>query len=252
MMTSLDIEYGPGGRADLRLPGGTLSIRGISGPTPGETDGVVFLSQVHGSLILQDPSGGEEADGLVVSGGRLSPGLRVADCLPVFILGSGYRAAFHAGWRGLASGIAGRMIGMLPAAPDWVLLGPCICGDCYEVGPDVRRAVLKGLPEEGHPPGRLDLARAAIDGMLDAGLAPCTRIFRVRECTRCRGDLFHSHRADGTRARNLVWLTDTGARGEVALDSGACNIPLPGDPCTHNGYSCCTYNCLLSPIRRDQ
>lgn len=199
-------RFGPGGRADVALPGGTVSIRGICGASPGETSRVVFLRQVHSAAILKDPSGGEEADGMIMGPGSPVPGLRVADCLPVMLAGDGYTAAFHAGWRGLAAGIAGAMIRALPKPPLWVFMGPCICPECYGVGPDVRESVLRGLPQRGHPPGGLDLSLAAMDGMLAAGLPDGTAVHRVNECTRCRRDLFHSHRADGTARRNMVWL----------------------------------------------
>ena len=98
------------------------------------------------------------------------------------------------------------MIQALPAPPFWVFMGPCICPDGYEVGSDVRDSVLRGLPRSGHPPGGMNLSRAALDGMLAAGLPAGTAVHRVEECTKCRNDLFHSHRADGTTLRNLVWL----------------------------------------------
>ena len=98
-------------------------------------------------------------------------------------------------------------VNTLPAPPLWVLMGPCICPECYEVGSDVRNSVLRGLPRRGHPPGGLNLSLAALDGMLAAGLPVGTAVHRVTECTRCRSDLFHSHRADGTSLRNLVWLS---------------------------------------------
>jgi len=227
--TDLEIAYGPGGLADILLPGGRVSIRGLCGTARSGTDGVVFLRQVHGAVILADPAGGEEADGMILTDDRRAPGLRVADCLPVLILGKGYRAAFHAGWRGLAAEIPRRMTERLPAPPDWVVLGPCICPDCYRVGADVRLAVLDGLPPEGHPPGGLDLAKAALDGMLAAGLPAETPVLRVPECTRCRGDLFHSFRADGTTGRNLVWLTPLGGGDEVAPDPGGGHIPTSGN-----------------------
>ena len=208
-MQDLVNQIGPGGRADVSLPGGTVSIRGTCGVSPGETDRVTFLRQVHGAVILTDPSGGEEADGMIMGPGSPMPGLRVADCLPVMLAGEGYTAGFHAGWRGLAAGIAGAMIRAIPSPPHWVFMGPCICPVCYSVGSTVREAVLNGLPRHGHPSGGLDLSLATLDGMLASGLPEGTAIHRIAECTRCRRDLFHSYRADGTTLRNLVWLASS-------------------------------------------
>ena len=117
-----------------------------------------------------------------------------------------YTAAFHAGWRGLAAGIAYRMIKELPNEPDFIVLGNCICRDCYQVGSDVREKVLHDLPEQFHPPGRLDLKKAALDQMAAAGLSEDCTIFDIPECTFCRKDLFFSFRAEGTDLRNITWM----------------------------------------------
>lgn len=203
----LRLDYRAGGAADAALPPVSYHVRGLSGPVPGETEDVVFLEQVHGSSVVFDPAGGEEADGMIIPRVRgKSPGIVTADCLPVFLASSLFLAAFHAGWRGIAAGITERMMDEFPGHPEMVVLGNCICPECYRVGEDVRRKVI-GTSEEGHPPGRIDLKRAVLRRMLLSGLPESTMVLGIPECTMCRKDLFFSYRRDETTGRNLQWLS---------------------------------------------
>lgn len=205
-MTDLEPEYSAAGRADVELPGAVFHVRGTAGPSRGELDNVVFLNQFHGTGILTDPAGTEEGDGMILTGRGRYPGIRTADCLPVFFWSRTFAAALHAGWRGIAEGIAGRMLRRLPAVPDFVLLGNCICAECYSVGEDVRIRVAGPVRASCHPPGRIDLKLAIHDQLEEAGLPPDTVVFSMPECTCCSGDMFHSYRRDGTGKRNLQWL----------------------------------------------
>lgn len=205
-MTDLEPECSAAGRAVVELPGAVFHVRGTAGPSSGELDNVVFLNQVHGAVILKDPAGSEEGDGMILTGRGRSPGIRTADCLPVFFWSRTFAAALHAGWRGIAEGIAGRMLRRLPEVPDFVLLGNCICPDCYTVGDDVRSRVAGASRAPCHPPGRLDLKLAIRDRLEEAGLSPDTVVFNMPECTCCSTKMFHSYRRDGTEERNLQWL----------------------------------------------
>ncbi|MBD3369203.1 hypothetical protein GF402_02440 [Candidatus Fermentibacteria bacterium] len=166
----------------------------------------VRLSQVHGNRIELYPRGGEEADGMVVRRGERTPCLSVADCLPLFLVSDRYLVAVHAGWRGLAAGVAEAALWALPEPARICVLGPCICGKCYPVGDDVRRAVLTGQDTERHPPGRVDLKLSALGRLEAAGLADGCEVLRVNDCTRCGSPQLCSHRAGDRSGRNLVWL----------------------------------------------
>lgn len=190
----------------MELPGAVYRIFGISGADASDCEGVVFLSQIHGSGILFDPAMWAEGDGMIIPEGGRCPGIRTADCLPVFLASAGFSAGFHAGWRGLAAGIAGEMLRLYPEPPEIVVLGNCICTDCYTVGDDVERSVARSSGYHGNPPGRLDLRNSAISQMEAAGLPEETIVYSFPECTMCREDLFHSFRRDGTAGRNLQWL----------------------------------------------
>ena len=82
-----------------------------------------------------------EADGQVTSRAGVALGMFAADCLPVLMTDAqaGVIGAAHCGRKGLQRGIIGATIDAMVAkgaAPERIAatLGPCICGDCYEVG----------------------------------------------------------------------------------------------------------------------
>jgi YfiH family protein len=173
--------------------------------TPGPP---VWVRQVHSARCI--PAGGVlgclgEADALVTN----SPGcyltIGTADCVPVLLADERLRAvaAVHAGWRGTVQAIAPAAVRSLGeqfgSRPEDLLaaIGPGICENCYEVGPEV--AVQFG--RSGRI--RLDLADVNRRQLIEAGLDP-TRIFSGAPCTACRPDEFHSWRRDRVRTGRMV------------------------------------------------
>lgn len=179
----------------------------------------VHAHQVHGATVRFHEGGepglhlAEACDGHATTTAGVLLAVTTADCVPVFLVDPERRAValLHAGWRGAAAGIleAGvdllaRKVGSHPG--DLHLhLGPSICGSCYEVGPEVFRAL--GLPDPGGPTP-LDLRRALARRAAVRGI-PSARISLSGHCTLCgAGDLF-SHRG-GDRGRQVGFL---GIRG---------------------------------------
>jgi copper oxidase (laccase) domain-containing protein len=82
-----------------------------------------------------------------------------------------------------------------------VHLGPAICGDCYEVGPEVFKALDLPVPGEPRP---LDLrgiiATRAVRGGVCEG-----RLSVSSFCTLCRKSPFYSHRG-GDEGRQVAFL----------------------------------------------
>lgn len=112
---------------------------------PGEP---AWLKQVHGRrcVDLADAVAGEEADGGYTDGPGRVCAILTADCLPLFICDpSGSRVGlFHVGWKGLAAGIVEQALSCFdndPGVHCW--LGPAIGPDAFEVGPEVRDALLQ-------------------------------------------------------------------------------------------------------------
>ncbi|MGH7122381.1 MAG: peptidoglycan editing factor PgeF [Acetobacteraceae bacterium] len=115
---------------------------------------LVGLRQVHGRAVQNVtkpwPPGREPtADAIVTNQPGLALGIVTADCAPVLLadIRAGVIGAAHAGWRGALIGVLEATIGAmqaLGAVPERVraVIGPAIRQASYEVGPDLREAVL--------------------------------------------------------------------------------------------------------------
>ena len=119
-----------------------------------EPDRLLGLTQEHGHDVVAvteawAAGAGPRADAMVTDRPGFALGIITADCAPVLFADpeAGVVGAAHAGWRGAVSGVIeatiAAMVG-LGANADKIAaaVGPCI-GQCsYEVGPDLRDAVL--------------------------------------------------------------------------------------------------------------
>lgn len=110
--------------------------------------GVARMKQVHGRQVLRvsGPGMAGEADALVTDTPGLLLAVRVADCVPILVVGQRGVAAIHAGWRGLALGVIAAALDALGPARAAVV-GPCISGEAYEVGDEV----IAGIEAAGVP-----------------------------------------------------------------------------------------------------
>lgn len=191
-------------------------LAGAAGLAP---DNVVWMEQIHGATVtaVDGPRPGPvpASDGLVTATPGVAVAVLVADCVPVLLADAtaGVVGAVHAGRVGAAAGVLPRALerfaglGGDPARTD-VLLGPAICGACYEVPADMQAAVELRLPGSAvrtrrGTPG-LDL-RAGLARQL-AGLGVGSTVTDPR-CTAEDRELF-SHRRDGTTGRQaaLAWI----------------------------------------------
>lgn len=113
-----------------------------------------------------------EADAQVTTRSGVALGMFAADCLPVLLADSqaGVIAAAHCGRRGLQRGVIAATIDLMKskgAHPESIVatLGPCICGDCYEVGEDIADEF------DAQFPGTYTLSRFGKPGIDIAGAA---------------------------------------------------------------------------------
>jgi YfiH family protein len=152
--------------------------------------------QVHGTRVVVDGQGIEEADGQVTSAPGVAAMVLVADCLPVALAGPERVGVVHAGWRGLASGVVEAGVSAVGAVA--AAIGPGIGPCCYEVGDDVRAVF--GTSER-----TLDLKAIARARLEAAGVR---EVFDCGLCTSCDAERFFSHRRDrGVTGRQagLAW-----------------------------------------------
>lgn len=205
-----------------------IGISGKHGKPDCVPENAILLDQVHSNRIVFDPHGGESADGMVFArGSRAVPCLKVADCLPVFAVWDGFTGAAHAGWRGLADGIIENLLKAVDRPLRYLVLGPCICGECYRVGESVRRRVCAGDPaaEDGHPSGRVDLRASA----LRRARHIAGNEFKLINIDKCTLELtsFYSYRANGTEERNFLWLAETRPGEHIRQPYNRCDCYSP-------------------------
>jgi polyphenol oxidase len=177
-----------------------------------------WLSQVHGVRVadLDAPGPRGPADAaLTRAAGRICA-ILTADCLPVLLAArSGAAvAAAHAGWRGLAAGVIEATVRALAVPPAELIawLGPAIGPRHFEIGAEVREALLRGDPGaetsfEVNSRGRFmaDLTALARRRLAALGVAG---IYGGAECTYSQADRYFSHRREGQcgRQATLIWL----------------------------------------------
>ncbi|GGS38364.1 laccase domain protein [Actinokineospora fastidiosa] len=180
---------------------------------------VVWMEQVHGRTVavVDGPQGEpvEATDALVTAEPRLALVALVADCVPVLLADpeAGVVAAVHAGRVGARVGVIPATLSAMASAGADVqrveaLLGPSICGECYEVPAAMRDDMEARLPgsackTRSGTPG-VDLRAGLWRQLADAGVA---RIGVDPRCTREDRTLF-SHRRDGTTGRlaAITWV----------------------------------------------
>jgi polyphenol oxidase len=152
--------------------------------------------QVHGTRVVVDAEGIEEADGQVTAAPGVAAMVLVADCLPVALAGPDRVAMLHAGWRGLAGGVL--EAGVEATGAVCAAIGPGIGPCCYEVGDDVRAVFGTSEPTlDLKAIARARLEAAGVRDIHDCGL-----------CTSCDAERFFSHRRDrGVTGRQagLAW-----------------------------------------------
>jgi YfiH family protein len=113
-----------------------------------------FMNQVHGSEVIQinpektgkvelasalpDAGAPRECDALITRTPGVGLAVLVADCAPVIFMGEQSSAVIHVGWRGLFAGIVEKVALLMSEERFRVHVGPTICGNCYEIGDDLR------------------------------------------------------------------------------------------------------------------
>lgn len=182
-------------------------------------DHIAWMDQVHGCTVtvVDGPvtTPAPSTDALVTSRPGLAVVALVADCVPV-LLGdpvAGVAAAVHAGRVGAGAGVltaALRTMCEHGADPQRVqaLLGPSICGACYEVPAEMAAAVDAQLPgsartsRTGTP--SLDLRAGLWRQLADSGVG---KIGVDPRCTVEDEELFSYRRQSTTgRLAAITWL----------------------------------------------
>jgi YfiH family protein len=135
-------------------------------------------------------------------------------------------AAAHAGWRGLAGGVIEATVAALPVPPARLMawLGPAIGPRHFEVGEEVRTALLERDPgaETAFTANARGRFMADLDGLARRRLTALgiARIYGGGQCTFADEERYFSHRRDGVTGRQatLIWLEPPNDYGKAAND----------------------------------
>jgi len=198
-------------------------------------DWAVFARQVHGTAVAavgvkergagaRDPGGAiGNFDGMITGEADVILTAMGADCPPVYFFDPVQRAVgiVHAGWRGVAGGVAVAAVQALVdhcgSRPEHLhaAVGPGIGPCCFQVGDDVAAAFRQpgldaALREDGDR-WRADLTGALRHQLEQLGLKP-ERVWTADVCTRCRSDLFFSYRRQRGAVGSMVAWIGLGSR----------------------------------------
>jgi polyphenol oxidase len=224
--SSLNLSYGVGDEPAAVARNRDLVLRAAPGPAR-----LAWLHQVHGAAVVYAPADSLDADSLDAQPLDAEPspradamftdspavalGVLAADCAPVLIGDpvAGLVGAAHAGRPGLLAGVVPALVtAMREAGADpgrmHAVIGPAICGRCYEVPAQMRDQVAEAVPgsacvtRKGTP--GIDVRAGVRAQLASLGVGG---IVSDRRCTAESGELF-SYRRDGRTGRfaGLIWL----------------------------------------------
>ncbi len=188
-------------------------------------DHLLFMSQCHGSdiALVDGPWQGEPpaVDGIVTTSKDVALAVLVADCTPVLLVDRvvGVAAAVHAGRPGMMQGIVGRAVDAmtdLGARSISAVVGPSVCGRCYEVPEQLRAQAAKVSPVaasvswQGTP--AIDVAAGVVDQLQARSVA----VKWIWGCSRESEELFSYRRQHRTgRFAGVVRLLEAHTEGGV-------------------------------------
>lgn len=165
-----------------------------------------FMNQVHGDEIVVVDSISSDAptcDGLITTKPNLALAVMVADCIPLLLISKEAVAAIHVGRAGLVNQIALKAVHMmrnLGAIDIHAVLGPSICGACYEVPFQMQQEVIQQHPRafattrKGTP--GLDLPKALIADLVSTGIT-----YEASPICNYEDQMYFSHRRQNPTGR---------------------------------------------------
>jgi YfiH family protein len=165
-----------------------------------------FMNQVHGDeikVVDSITSVVPTCDGLITITPNLALAVMVADCIPLLLLSNEAVGAIHVGRAGLVNRIALKAVQemrSLGAIELHAILGPSICGSCYEVPFQMQQDVIAEHPRafattrKGTP--GLDLAKALAAELVAAGVS-----YEASTICTFEDDMYFSHRRQNPTGR---------------------------------------------------
>ena len=167
---------------------------------------VQFMNQVHGDeIVIVDSvtSDVPKCDGLITTKPNLQLAVMVADCIPLLLISKEAVGAIHVGRAGLVNQIALKAIDRMRSVGSQeihAILGPSICGQCYEVPFEMQQDVMQDHPKafattrKGTP--ALDLPQALIAELISAGVS-----YEASTICSFEDEMYFSHRRQNPTGR---------------------------------------------------
>ena len=165
-----------------------------------------FMNQVHGNdvvlvdhLMESDPT----CDAMITTKAGISLAVMVADCIPLLFISREAVAAVHVGRAGLINKVAIKTLHQMRtmgAIDVHAIIGPSICGRCYEVPFEMQQDVIANHPRafstthKGTP--GLDLPAALIADLVAEGVS-----YEASSICTMEDDLYFSHRKHNPTGR---------------------------------------------------
>lgn len=165
-----------------------------------------FMNQVHGNEVVvvdqvleHEPT----CDALITTTKGIYLAVMVADCIPLLLISQEAVAAVHVGRAGLLNKVAVKALHhmrTLGAIKVHAVLGPSICGKCYEVPFHMQQDVIADHPRalsttHQATPG-LDLPAGLIADLTAEGVSYEASLICTKE-----DPLYYSHRRDNPTGR---------------------------------------------------
>ena len=174
-----------------------VSIENIYFPEQKHTDKIHVLESDYRQAV---------ADAVLTERKGILLGVQVADCVPVLLYDKkkSVIGAVHAGWKGTSNHILKNAIKTMQEKFNSVTeniliaIGPSIRQCCYEVGDDVKNAVIDATGKGDYCSEKdnrqfVDLSSANIIQALSLGVLR-QNIWHSGECTSCNPNRFYSYR----------------------------------------------------------
>lgn len=190
------------------------NLNKIFSSTKMNRDRITYLKQIHSDRIFQVNKDnymdvrGQEGDALITSEKGIPIGVFTADCIPLILVDSYNKvvAVVHAGWKGTALNIAGKVLKHMKinmgtdfknvAAAIGPSIGPC----CFEVGPEVAKR-FNFVYEKGNKL-YVDLWKENVKQITDLGVLG-EKITTCSICTSCNSNIFFSYRKESGNTGRL-------------------------------------------------
>ena len=162
---------------------------------------IQVMTQEHGNQVsvIERPISAPVADAMVSCSREIALAVRVADCLPLLLYSNNVIAAVHVGRKGLMNQVAVNAVTQmrkLGAKEITGVVGPHICGQCYEVGADIFTEVTNAYPATFKKQNYLDLYAGLVSQL------PEIELSNIDICTKENTDYF-SYRAHGEAGRQV-------------------------------------------------